>query len=93
MNLDSEVMHAVDELEYMPIDEYREAIAAAYFELPERLDVRYLWTKGPLSLFRVNWWHSDSATGESYIRRSEFVAVERTADGLVLRPPTWRWAA
>lgn len=71
---------------------YREAIAAAFFEYRDRLDIRYLWTRGTISTFRVNWW-TLPMNGQAGIRRSAFVQVERTDAGLVVHDNTLRRAA
>jgi len=64
------------------LPEMRAAIAALFFELPQRLDTRYLWTYGRVSYFRVNWW-SAAATGADARRivRSAFVRAEELPDG------------
>lgn len=71
---------------------YREAIAAAFFEYRDRLDIRHLWTRGSISTFRVNWWTLPT-NGQAGIRRSAFVQVELTDAGLVVHDNTFRCAA
>ncbi len=83
----------LDEPSLIDLREHREAIGAALFEHPSRLDLRRLWTRGGLTLFRVNLWGTDAVTGEPKIKRSLFVEVERTQDGLVARDRTLRGAA
>ena len=68
------------ETESLDLSEMRAAIAALLFEVPERLDVRYLWTSGRLNYFRVNWW-SPRNTEVRRIVRSVFVQVEVLPDG------------
>jgi hypothetical protein len=75
-----------------PMAECRRAIADAFVENEERLDVRHLWTRGDARYFRVNWWSTDSF-GAGRIRRSAFVSVEATKSGLVVRDLTTRAAA
>jgi hypothetical protein len=70
--------------EMIPLVSYRRAIADAYYEAEERLDVRFLWTRGPVSFFRVNWWRA-TANGTNEIMRSAFVSVERADEGLQVR--------
>ncbi len=74
------------------MQQYRQLIAAAFFENEARLDIRHLWTRGEVSLFRVNWW-TTTHSGGPRIFRSAFVAVEQTPEGLVLRDRTRRSAA
>ncbi|MBW7907274.1 MAG: hypothetical protein LC135_11475 [Phycisphaerae bacterium] len=73
--------------------ECRQTIAARYFEVAERLDVRHLWTREGVSTFRVNWWKSDPLTGERWIYRSAFVAVEAKLDGMIVLDQTRQKAA
>lgn len=80
------------EWESIPLVSYRRAIAAAYYEAEERLDVRFLWTRGPVSFFRVNWWRL-GVSGASEITRSAFVSVERSDEGLRVRDMTASKAA
>lgn len=68
------------------------AIAAMYFEDARDLDVRYLWTRGHLSYFRVNWWN-ESALGAARVRRSAFVVVECQSDAYRIVDVTHREAA
>lgn len=77
-----ETLGLADRPEAEPRDlrEMRAAIAALFFELPQRLDIRHLWTQGRLDYFRVNWW-STPATGARRIVRSAFVRVETLRDG------------
>lgn len=91
MTLDQEMLAAELELPE-GIDPYREAIAAAFFEIGDRLDIRHLWTSGSISSFRVNWWTLPT-DGHAAIRRSAFVQVERTDAGLVVHDHTLRRAA
>jgi hypothetical protein len=74
------------------VSEMRMAIAAVFFEDPHTLDVRYLWTRGPLSYFRVNWWVT-ATTKPPHIRRSAFVVVETGEYGYRIRDRTQRHAA
>ncbi len=59
----------------MDVNDMRRVIAALYFENPDRLDVRYLWTDGILTYFRVNWWLRE------HVQRSSFLAVEVRCGG------------
>lgn len=68
------------------------AIAAMYFEDLRRLDIRYLWTRGSQSFFRVNWWQ-DVVSGAARVRRSAFVVVEEHAHGYKVIDVTQRRAA
>ncbi len=68
------------------------AIAAMYFEDLRRLDIRYLWTRGSQSFFRVNWWQ-DVVSGAARVRRSAFVVVEEHAHGYKVMDVTQRRAA
>ena len=65
-----------------PVGEYAEAIAAFFFELPQWLDIRPLWRRDATSFWRVNFWRTDTASGEERICRSAFIAVEETMDAL-----------
>lgn len=88
-----EIENMTDEsIERSPMHLYRRLIASAFFENEARLDIRHLWTKGDVSMFRVNWWTTTHA-GEPRIFRSAFVAVEKTLEGLVLQDRTCRSAA
>lgn len=66
-------------------------VADHFFEHPNRLDVRHLWTSGDVSYVRVNWWAESS--GVSRISRSAFVRVEATHGGWQVRDMTARSAA
>jgi hypothetical protein len=61
------------------VAEMRAAIGAALFEDPRELDIRFLWTRGRTSCFRVNWWTTHCQ--EPRIRRSAFIRVEREPRG------------
>ena len=65
--------------------QYRDAIAAEYYENPERLDIRTLWNRDGVHYFRVNWWKLRENLVESYIARSVLVAVDETQTGLRVR--------
>lgn len=69
----------------------REVVASHFFEHPNRIDVRHLWTTGRTSFVRVNWWSENC--GVSRITRSAFVRVEATDDGWVIEDMTVRSAA
>ena len=62
-----------------PVDavDMQQVISDLYFESPPALDVRRLWSEGPITYFRVNWWR------RARVRQSAFLAVE-------LRPGGWR---
>ncbi len=77
----------------VPALEYCEAIAESFYETPEALDIRPLWTKDVASYFRVNFWRLDRSAREERIYRSAFVAVELTAGGLRVDDLTERAAA
>jgi hypothetical protein len=88
-----EIENIADELvDSGPMQQCRRAIASAFYENEGRLDIRHLWTKGDVSMFRVNWWTNTHA-GAPRIYRSAFVAVEKTLEGLVLEDRTCRSAA
>lgn len=72
--------------------DFRNAIAAKFLEMPGRLDIRYLWTHGSKGYFRVNWWKTRES-GEQYIYKSAFVAVEEADYGPVVTEATFREAA
>lgn len=74
------------------LSEFRQAIAAAFFEDERAVDVRHLWTRGQHSYFRVNWW-SASCAAAPRVRRSAFVMVETHAYGYRVRDVTCRPAA
>lgn len=71
----------------------RMAIADAYFELPERLDLRALWRSGTVLFLRANWWTDHADSGVSELRRSEFVRLERVSDGWIVQELQTRKAA
>ncbi len=74
------------------LSEMRVAIADMLFELPERLDIRYLWTCGTLNYFRVNWWSMQDMDMRRIVR-SAFVLVEALPDGWRIRELSERAAA
>ncbi len=57
------------------VSDMQRVIAALYFEAPDRLDTRPLWTDGPRTYFRVNWWL------RGHVQRSAFLLVEVRHDG------------
>lgn len=77
----------------LTIDEWKDLIAAYLYEIPERLDVRLLWSEGGSAFCRVNVWHQDLTSGANRIYRSMFVALDDTPDGPRVRDLTGRRAA
>ena len=69
-------LEAAPEFFLDPLWEAREALAKHFVELPERMDVRYLWSSGQTHYFRVNWWRTNADQLTQSVRRSEFVAIE-----------------
>ncbi|MBI4716259.1 MAG: hypothetical protein HY763_00480 [Planctomycetes bacterium] len=61
--------------------EHRQAIGAYFFEDPDALDIRHLWTRGTKNFFRVNFWSTDPESGEPRIRHSAFIVVEKNEEG------------
>lgn len=84
-----------DELDggLLTLDEWRELVAAHLYEIPERLDVRVLWTRNGSRFCRVNVWQSSAASGERRICQSRFLALDDTPDGPRVRDLTDRRAA
>ena len=83
---------AVETDREMPVLEIQKAIAAKFFEVPERLDIRTLWSRGGVSYMRVNWWN-ESHMHRHQITRSAFVRVESVRDGWLVTDCTGRNAA
>ncbi len=89
-----QLMHpkAVDDLdpgEHRPsshrtVAEMRTAIAAALFENQRDLDIRFLWTQGAITYFRVNRWAAGDNDGPR-IQRSAFIRVTRGQHGYDVR--------
>ena len=62
----------------------RGAIAAKFFELSGRMDIRELWSRDGMHYFRVNWWKFRSDCSEQCISRSAFVTVVENENGLAV---------
>ncbi len=77
----------------LTVHEWREIVAAHLFEIPERLDVRVLWSRNGSSFCRVNVWQTNSASGERRVCQSRFFALDDTPDGPRVRDLTDRRAA
>lgn len=61
-----------------------DVIAAAFPQNTGTVDARFLWSRGTVHYFRVNWWRKDLLSGELRIEKSAFVAVADTREGLIV---------
>jgi len=69
------------------------AISAEYFDVVGRMDTRWLWSRGHVHYFRVNWWRLRPTGFEQYIWRSAFVTVQETGGRLTVQEQTASLAA
>jgi len=70
----------------------RNAVAAAYYAVSGRLDIRHLWTRGALNLFRVNLWKRRPGSDEQYVYDSRYVEARLTPNGPIVTDCTLRKA-
>ncbi|MFO0839813.1 MAG: hypothetical protein U1D55_14980 [Phycisphaerae bacterium] len=89
---DSESSDALGE-SFLTVEEWKDLVAAYLYELPERLDIRILWSRDGTHFCRVNVWHESVSPGGNRIYRSSFVALDETPDGPRVRDLTRRRAA
>lgn len=66
------------------------AIAAKYAAESDGLDIRHVWTDPRGAFFRVNWWRHflDGTVEVSRVRRSAFVRVHSSGNGLLVEDRT-----
>jgi hypothetical protein len=69
-----------------PLAEVQQAIQAAYPYDDGQMVIRHVSSRNGMSWYRVNWYRS-SRDG-LFIDRSRFLALRRTADGLVVEDQT-----
>ncbi len=71
-------MLAVDaqKCEGLTLDACEASIRESFAGTCGRIDIRWLWSRGDMHRFRVNWWRLSPSGSEHRIERSEFVTVD-----------------
>ena len=69
--------------EGLTLDACEAFIREAFAGTCGRIDIHWLWSRGDMHRFRVNWWRLSPSGSEHRIARSEFVTVDMTRDCVV----------
>ena len=62
--------------EGLTLDACEASIREAFAGTCGRIDIRWLWSRGDIHRFRVNWWRLSPDGSEHCIERSEFVTID-----------------
>ena len=62
--------------EGLTLDACHNAIRDTFAGTCGRMDIRWLWSRGEMHRFRVNWWRLSPSGAEYQIDRSEFVSID-----------------
>ena len=67
------------------LDACEASIREAFAGTCGRIDIHWLWSRGDMHRFRVNWWRLSPSGSENRIERSEFVTVDTARDCVTSR--------